>query len=266
LSGLDLFGMDSLCALAERYVDRDYFVASSARSPGSDFYSVRHGLHTPREAMELLEAGGQRILMKRPENYDPRFRELLGSLFAQVVAMNGDLGAARVVRLDGSLLVSSAAAITPYHFDPEISFFFQIAGAKIYHLFSPSSLDESELERFYVKGVLDIGALRFEGRDPAREHVFTLGPNLGMHQPQNAPHWVETRESLSVSYVFSFETDVMRAAGRTRSFNHYLRKTGVHPAPLGRRPAVDALKAGAMQVVIPARKNVGATLRRALQR
>jgi hypothetical protein len=266
LHHLDLFESDSLRALAAKYVQRDYFVASGAPEPGSAFYSVAHGRHTPSEAMERLETGSARVLMKRPENYDPRFRELLEVLFRQILDMRGGLRGERVLRLDGSILVSSAATITPFHFDPEITFFFQVEGEKNYHLYSPSAISESELERFYVKGELNIGELGIDGRDPAREYVFALRPGIGMHQPQNSPHWVETCRSRSVSYVFSFETDATRAAGWTRSFNHYLRKAGMNPAPLGTRPSFDAMKAEAMHLIVPARKTIGRTLRGARDR
>ncbi|MBD5657336.1 MAG: hypothetical protein IAI50_19465, partial [Candidatus Eremiobacteraeota bacterium] len=235
-------------------------------SPGTNFYSVTHGILTPPEALERLDSADLRVLLKRPEKYDPRFRELLQAIFQRIVDLRGGLRGEKLVRLDGSVLVSSAATITPFHFDPEVSFFFQIEGEKLYHLFAPSVLTEPELEQFYVKSIVDIGELRFAGRDRAREHVFALRPNFGMHQPQKAPHWVETSGSRSISYVVSFETDATRARGRTRSFNHYLRKAGMTPQRVGSDPARDAMKAGAMRAFVPARKQLGNTLRKALGR
>jgi hypothetical protein len=261
LSGLGLFEFDSLCTLARKY-DHDYFVATSAPSPGSGFYSVRYGVHTPYEALQLLDLGNQRILLKRPENYDARYGELMRVLFESVLRMRGGLGRARLVRLDSSILISSAAAITPFHFDPEVSFFFQIEGEKIYHLYTPTVLSEEELERFYRMGIVNIGQVDFDGRDPAEEHVFRLGPGKGMHQPQNSPHWVETQGSRSISYVFSFETDMSREVGRTRAFNYYMRKLGLTPSRPGTCHALDAMKAQAMQVAIPLRKSIAGLARK----
>ena len=133
--------------------------------------------------------------MKRPEKHDPRFRDLLDALFRQIVDLRGGLGRERVVRLESSVLVSSAATTTPFHFDPEINFFAQVHGDKMYHVYSPSVVTEAELERFYIRGVVNIGQVKLQGRDRSREHVFALGPGKGFHQPQNAPHWVETCES-----------------------------------------------------------------------
>ena len=151
LSGLDLFAFDALESLAAKY-DRDYFVAAGAPTPGTQFYSVRYGEQTPAQAIQRLEAGNQRILLKRPGAVrPPRVRRAdARALFEQVLEMRGGLQhGERVVRLDSSILVSSSETITPFHFDPEVSFFFQIEGRKVYHLYAPSALSESELERFY---------------------------------------------------------------------------------------------------------------------
>jgi len=57
-----------------------------------------------------------------------------------------------------------------------------------------------------------------------------------------------------------FETNVGRALGRTRGFNHYVRRFGSRPAPPGTAPRLDSLKAGAMELMIPARKGIKSVL------
>jgi hypothetical protein len=255
LSGLDLFSYASLRSLAAKY-DREFFVAAGAETPQTTFYSVPSGAYSPLEALDRLDSINQRILLKRPEIYDTAYADLMNELFKQVVEMRGGLRGERIVRLASSILISSAAAITPFHFDPEISFFFQISGEKIYHLYSPTVLTEPELERFYNMGIVNIGQVDLAGRDPSSEHVFRLVGGKGMHQPQNCPHWVETRETRSISYVFSFETDATRERGRTRAFNHHMRAIGFRPSPPGTHRGIDAQKSKVMRVVIPLRKRV----------
>ncbi len=262
LSDLEQFEFQSLKSLAGKYVADDYFVAAGAPSPGTVFYSVPHSQCTPVEALDRLDSGAYRVLLKRPERYDLRFRELLDTLFEQVVDLRGGLGVEKVERLEGAILISSAATTTPFHFDPEIGFFSQIEGEKIYHVYSPSSVTEAELERFYVRGSVNIGQVALEGRDARQEHVFALGPGKGLHQPQNAPHWVETRGARSISYTFVFETDITRAAGRVRAFNYCLRRLGFKPADPGTRPGFEAVKAGTMHIVIPAAKRIKYALQR----
>jgi hypothetical protein len=127
LSGLDLFGFEALCELARKYDDH-YYIAGGATAPGDAFCSVRTIEQAPYEALLRLDVESQRVLLKRPEQYDARYRDLMHELFEQMALQRGGLNGERVVRLDSSVLISSAATTTPFHFDPEITFFFQIDG------------------------------------------------------------------------------------------------------------------------------------------
>src|SRR5215469_13935401 len=80
LSSLDLFEFDAIRALARKY-DHDFFVAGSASSPGERFYSVDSGMYTPYDALERLDVENQRVLLKRPEQYDARYGDLMLALF-----------------------------------------------------------------------------------------------------------------------------------------------------------------------------------------
>src|SRR5579859_1306764 len=264
LSTLEAFSPDSLASLAQEYGahPRDYFVSASAAAADTAFFSVPSGQHTPQEALQRLDSAAIRLLLKRPEDHDPRFRRILDQLFEQVVQLRGGLKNEKIVRLESAIFNTSASSTTPFHFDPEIAFFAQIHGEKIYHMYAPNSLHESELEKFYLQGLVSIGQIPLEGRDSRHEHVFTLSAGKGLHQPQNSPHWVQTRAERSISYSLVFETDVSRATGRTRAFNHYVRKCGLSPALPGERPALDALKAGSMRALIPLRQRASRLLRK----
>lgn len=264
LHTLDLFQFPSLCRLCDLYSssNRGFFIAAGAPTAGTDFYAVPHGGLKPSEAVEQLDARPLRILLKRPESQDEQFKDLLHQLFRQVAGLPGGPGGERIVRLESAILISSASTITPLHFDPEVGFFSQIEGEKIYHVYSPADTSEAELERFYIRGVVDIAVLKIGARNPAQEHVFHLRPGKGFHQPQNSPHWVETGGSRSISYTFVFETESSRALGRMRAFNHYERKLGFSPARPGTHPERDAIKATMMRAAIPIRKAVGQAVHR----
>lgn len=260
LSGLDLFELGSLSNLAGKYrgYDQDYFVASSASAPDEKFRSVKTiNLELP-EAFGLLKKQPIRILLKRPENHDPRFRKLRDGLIEQIVDASEELRNDRILRLESAVFVSSAATLTPFHFDPSAVFFCQIMGDKIYHVYSPTALTEPELEQFYFRGVIDIAQVELNKRDPKQEHVFRLSAGSGLHQPQNAPHWVETGDDISISYSFFFETMGARKISRTRGFNYYMRRAGANPMPPGARPHLDAFKSDAMRMWIPCRKTLSA--------
>jgi len=217
LSGLELFKIESLRALAKIMDEHpgDYSVTSGAASGGTNFFSVPMMPYKAHEAIENLDGGAFRILLKRPENHDPRFKALMLDLYEQVKRLLG-LDGEKLVRLEGAILITSAATITPFHYDPEVGIFSHIEGEKIYHVYSPGVIRETELERFSICGPVALAPVELDGRDPDREHVFRLTAGKGFHQPQNAPHWVETGSSRSISYTFVFETEAMRAVARTR--------------------------------------------------
>lgn len=268
LHRLTLFENETLRSLCETYAahPEDYFVSRSAPTAGAVFYSVPKTPLKPHEAFDQLTAGSYKILLKRLECHHDDFRDLLNTLFGQV---KGQLQRNRypdeVMRLESSVFISAPQATTPFHFDPEVNFFSQIEGEKIYHLYEPSELAEDEVEPLYVRAMTDIGQVDLGRRDPSAEHVIRLQPGTGLHQPQDAPHWVETVGSRSVSYTFVYETREGQRRSRVRSFNAYLRRLHIDPARPGEHPARDTVKAAAMAAVIPARRQIGKAVRSVLR-
>src|SRR5580704_7940090 len=252
LHQLDIFQFDSILELLERYTgeSNDYYVAGSAAAAGSAFFDAPHIKLTPREAVDQLDQRPTRILLKRLENHDDRFRALTDVLIKQLRGIPGGLGSQPILRMQSSLFITSAASTTPLHFDPEVGFFTQIEGGKTYHVYTPDDVSEQDLESFYVRGKVSIGQLDLAQRDPGKERVFNLSAGLGFHQPQNAPHWVETCGTRSISYSLVYETSADRALGRTRAFNFYERKLGIKPSPPGERSHLDGVKA---EAIIPDR-------------
>jgi len=176
---------------------------------------------------------------------------LLDFLFQQVLELRADLGRERIERLEGAVIVSSGATTTPIHFDPVVGFFAQIEGEKFYHAYPPACVLESELERFYIRGRYNIGNVNFANLDASRDHLFRLDPGKGLHQPHNAPHWVQTGASRSVSYTFVYQTGSSQALARTRAFNHCLRELGIAPSRPSIHRGADAAKALTMRAVVP---------------
>jgi hypothetical protein len=263
LHQLPMFQPEALAELAKKYGERpaDYYVSNSAPTPGTKFFDVKEKSLKPEEAVAHLATAPTRVLLKRPENYEAGFQELLDKLFEKVVELRGGLKGEKVVRLESAVFISSASSTTPFHFDPEINHFFQIEGAKHYHVYSPRAVRESELEDFYVQGKVEIGQVDLAIRDKSLEHVFDLMPGCGFHQPQDAPHWVQTGTERSVSYAFVYETDASRARGRVFAANHYLRKLGVNPQPPGATSG-DNAKSSVMKVVVPVRGRIVRNLKR----
>jgi hypothetical protein len=244
LHQLDIFQFDAICDLAARYSEAysDFYVAESAAAAGSAFFDAAQVHLKPKEAIDQIDARPTRILLKRLENHDKQFRELADLLISQLRAMPGGLGDLPIQRMQTSMFISSAAATTPLHFDPEVNFFAQIEGEKNYHVYPPTEVSEPELESFYSKGKISIGQLDITKLNPKEEHLYNLQAGRGFHQPQNAPHWVQTGASRSISYSVVFETSADRTLARTRAFNHYERMLGMNPTPPGENPQIDTVK------------------------
>src|SRR6185369_12146194 len=109
LSTLDIFELGSLEALAGKYAGReaDYSLASGAVAPGQAFRAVPAINVDLSNAFPSLGKKPVRILLKRPENYDPRFRELRDNVMDHVLGVLGGLKHDRTVRLFSSIFISS---------------------------------------------------------------------------------------------------------------------------------------------------------------
>jgi hypothetical protein len=253
LHQLDIFQFDAICDLAARYEtasENDFFVAGTSPSADSAFFAAEHIKLKPRAAIEHLDDKPTRILLKRLENHDPKFRQLLDTIVKQLRTLPGGLCDQAIKRVQSSLFITSGAATTALHFDPEVAFFTQIAGDKDYHAYPPAQVSEPELEDFYSRGRVSIGQLDMATLDPAEEHLYELKAGHGFHQPQNSPHWVQTRAARSISYSLVFETTADKALGLTRAFNHFERKLGMTPAQPGTNPKLDSFKS---EVIVPVR-------------
>src|SRR5271156_1263393 len=119
LHQLDIFQFDSISELLDRYTEfrNDYYVAGSAAAAGSAFFDAPHIKLTPKEAVKQLDARPTRILLKRLENHDERFRTLTEVLIKQLRSIPGGLGSLPILRMQSSLFITSAASTTPLHFD-----------------------------------------------------------------------------------------------------------------------------------------------------
>lgn len=265
LAQLELFSNEYLHRLCSTFSDypSEYFVVRSAAAPDAEFYATPPADVRPVEAFERLATDPYKILLKRLELRDQGFRALLETLHAEMDAHLRPIGGCgRLGRLESSIFISPPGTITPFHFDPEVNFFFQVRGEKTYHLFPPSSLEEHEVEPLYKRDTVDIGQVDLARRRRTAEHVFALAPGIGIHQPQDSPHWVETGNAVSVSYTFVYETLAARRRGRVRAFNYYLRSAGLHPQSPGVSPLRDSIKAATMTAAIPVRRGIGRALRR----
>ena len=156
------------------------------------------------QAIRRVEEGGIWFKLSNLEELDRDYDYILGKTISEVEDLTGqrllpDIGWSGI-----TVFVASPNMVTPYHFDNEMNFLFQIRGEKDVRLFDPQNrlvLTENEIERFYAgnpmagiyrEEVLELGTL------------FHLTPGTAVHHPPLAPHIVTNGNNVSVSASFGF--------------------------------------------------------------
>jgi hypothetical protein len=146
-------------------------------------------------------------------------------------------------RRAGYVFVSSPAATTPMHFDPEHSLLLQIVGRKtVYSVprLEPEAI-QRELDRYY-----DDAACSFADMQQQADR-FEIGPGEGVYLPSFVPHWVENHDGTSVSFSIPFYTRASTRAEYVNRINRRLRRLGMSPRPPGRSWASDTAKAALLR-------------------
>jgi hypothetical protein len=192
-----------------------------------------------------IAASNAWIIIRRAE-LDPRYRVLLERGMAEIRAASGGRLPQSLRKENAIIFVTSPRRISTYHIDRECNFILQIRGEKQIYIYDQNDrevLPEEELERFWA---IDNNAATYKPQYQDRGQMFHLRPGDGVHVPVNAPHWVQNGDNISITLSLNFQFTDMERANKYRA-NYYLRKLGVDPAPLGKYPMRDMLKANAIR-------------------
>jgi hypothetical protein len=207
----------------------------------------RGGVESPGDLVRGIETGNDWVVLWNVEN-DPRYKALLDEILDPIAALLGDREGG-MCRREAFIFISSAASITPVHFDPEHNFLLQIHGVKQMHIgqFATVTKGQRELERYYIGGHRNIEHM------PEEADVFGLEPGRGVYVPSHAPHWVANEGVACVSLSITFHTREILRRGNLHVVNHHLRRLGLSPSPPDRSKAVDAVKLAFHRVASTAR-------------
>lgn len=239
LVGNSLLTLDSIAELA------DFLPAESVEHnlgnvpevlPGGDAPKLDL---TPGEIVRTIDTNGCWIVLKHIEQH-PDYRRLLadtvGDVSNRIGARDGGLR-----RREGFIFISAPNSTTPAHFDPEYNFLLQVRGTKdmVVGNFTDDKTAESELERYYGGGHRNIDTM------PLDAQTFPLAPGDGVFVPPHAPHVVRNGPEPSISLSVTWYTATSERVGLVHGVNAKLRSLRLSPAPPGRHPAVDRVKATA---------------------
>jgi hypothetical protein len=207
----------------------------------------RGGVESPGDLVRGIETGNDWVVLWNVEN-DPRYKALLDEILDPIAALLGDREGG-MCRREAFIFISSAASITPVHFDPEHNFLLQIHGVKQMHIgqFATVTKGQRELERYYIGGHRNIEHM------PEEADVFGLEPGRGVYVPSHAPHWVANEGVACVSLSITFHTREILRRGNLHVVNHHLRRLGLSPSLPDRSKVVDAVKLAFHRVASTAR-------------
>jgi hypothetical protein len=249
-----LFDISQLAHLARCVVKRGdpnkfgVRFASSGRSDQPDIELLaRQGQLA--EIVGCIEQGGVWLKMSSLHELDPEYEQLRATFVAELEELM-KLRLRDEISWSGlSVFVASPDMVTPYHFDHDVNFLFQIQGEKDVYLFDQEDrfvLTEQEIEQFY-RGRAFAGLLRDETRDLGKK--YRLVPGIAVHQPPLAPHLICNADNVSVSVSIWFALRSLDRRAKIYQANACLRQFGWRPAPPGVSGLSDNLKVAALTAV-----------------
>jgi len=194
------------------------------------------------ELLENLEQNNALIVFKNIGE-DDAYHGIVESALGNLAAMVGAQLLRDMLVGRGTLLVASPQRITPYHFDADTNFLFQIRSAKTLYVFHPSVVTNDELERYY-NGDLSAGIFREELQQQAI--AYDLDAGLGVHIPLGSPHWAQNHAGVSVALSVNYDLRSDERRARLYRLNSRLRKLGIQPRAPGASRERDALKIAAL--------------------
>lgn len=198
------------------------------------------------EALDRLEEVDALIFLKRI-NVLPEWEDVLNEVGLELGELLGVSFKHDFRRPVATIIVASPGRVTPYHLDSAINCLFQIHGTKEFHTFDGNDhhiVDDQCLEKYY--GERDYNAAKLTDEIRPKSTKFQLGPGRGVHVPLNFPHWAVAGPEVSVAISINWQP-IFNRIGNVARVNRALRKFGLKPAPSGNNPALDWVKASALQ-------------------
>lgn len=241
LANHPLFSVERLVALARKLPPELVEYNAGDLPVGADpAENPRNGL-SPEETLRRIESCRSWMVLKRVER-DPELGTLLDACLDELDPWVR-AHVSRTFDRQAFLFISSPGAVTPFHMDPEHNFLIQIRGTKTVSMWDPEDrfvVREEDLETFHSRFVQR--NLPFEPHYQYTAHRIELSPGQGLHFPVTAPHWVKNGPEVSLSLSLTFRSDRSQARELVYRANAQLRRLGLTPTPVGKRPLLDSAK------------------------
>ena len=199
------------------------------------------------ETIRSIDTANSWAVLKNIEQvpaYAALLHELLDEIEAPIRERTG-----KMLKRQGFVFVSSANAVTPYHFDPEHNILLQLRGTKEMTVFPAG---DSRFAPDEVHEAYHTGGARELGWDESflnAGNTFRLTPGQAIYVPVMAPHFVRNQNEISLSLSITWRSEWSFAESDARAFNKLLRSAGLRPAAPQRWPGQNRAKSLAWRVL-----------------
>ena len=247
LSSHPMLQMGHLAGLCARLEARGSIRTHADKAkPGTPFNSAPEifpNALSPSETLQRL-ADAQAWMSLLNIQADPEYRTLVDAVLDSIKPMVDAVDPGMCYRA-GWIFVTSPRTVTPFHFDKEHNFLFQINGRKrIYVWDHRDEVVASEQSRDLFHTSHERYLLRWQEAFPERAHVFDLEPGMGAYMPSTSPHMVENGDGPSITVSFTYYTDATRRNAQLHRGHQRLRRMGMQPPAVGQSRGLDALVHG----------------------
>jgi hypothetical protein len=202
-----------------------------------------------REALSDLERRRSWVKISSLHELAPAYGEVLAHIIRDL-ERQAKQPLRQMMTFSGlTVFITSPQMMTPYHFDHESNFLFQLAGTKDYHLFNPGDrfiLTEQEIEQFY-RG--DPRAGRYRSELAGKSVCHHLQPGWAVHHPPLAPHLVHNGSEISISVSVYYSLPPADARAHVYQANYVLRRMGLRPRAPGSSPLGDWIKSASLRAM-----------------
>jgi len=181
------------------------------------------------------------LVLKNVEVIPEYFRAMTGCL--EEVAPFIEPKTGKMYRRQAYLFISSPAAVTPFHMDPEHNILMQISGSKTMYLY-PSSVGRDIAQESHEAFHAGEGHrnLRYCEAYETNVQAFELNAGDAVYVPVKAPHRVVNGLGVSISFSITWRSKASDAEARLHLMNRTLRRWGANPRPPEAAPIEDAVK------------------------
>lgn len=250
-----LLQSDQLIALGDRFrCSSRLFTFSNKAGAGANFDAVSRlypNTRTVKESLQNINDAKAWVLLRHVQA-DPVYRPLIDYALNPIQPEIERKDPGMYYRA-GWIFVAAPRTTTPFHIDRNHGILLQVRGVKTVYVWDAEDTDvvtDRARDVFHARHDLDLVKWHEEFRE--RAHVFILGPGMGVYIPETCAHMVETSDEPSTTISLTYSTNATRRDAMVHVMHDLMRRKGIEPPEVGKRPILDTLTYAAGSALVAA--------------